>query len=331
MRPREDLMEKLAAADPLRDAEQLSPAEQGHADALLARLLATPVDDDARERGARRRRPRRWALVATGALCSALAALGAVDLLDSDTPGPGVVEKAVAAVTQGGAVYHVLERSHVTPIGPQEVGPLRLYFEYWHTTGGRLHRKTFAVDGPRRGKLLEDMAGRRRTGRRGGPVLSWHARSNTIHAMGFAIGPSPTGAPNLDPYADPGTRLRMLERQGRLRLAGTTRVGDRRAYRLVSGAVPSKIKGQEVSTEFVVDAESYLPLTQRQSVRYGSGEGVDFFTRYLVYERLPLNRRTRDALDLDPHPGAKCAPSFEGKRKPEPVGFPNPCAPRTVR
>jgi hypothetical protein len=256
-----------------------------------------------------------------------VAAFAAVNLLDSDTQGPGVVEKAVAAVTQGGGIYHVLERAHVKPIGRQEFGPLKFYFEYWHTTGGRMHRKTFAVDGPRRGRLLEDMAGRRRPGRRGGPVLSWNARSNTINAMGFAVGPNPTGAPDLDPFADPGTRLRTLEQQGRLRLAGTTRVGGRPAYRLVSGAVPSRIKGQEVSTEFVVDSETYLPLTQRQSVRYGSGKGVEFFTRYLVYERLPLNPRTREQLDLDPHPGAKCSPSFEGKRKPEPVGFPNPCAP----
>lgn len=56
------------------------------------------------------------------------------------------------------------------------------------------------------------------------------------------------------------------------------------------------------------------------------GRGFDISIRYLVYERLPLNARTREELDLDPHPGAKCSPMFNGKRKAERVGFPNPCA-----
>ena len=190
-----------------------------------------------------------------------------LNLLDSDTRGPGVIEKAVAAVSQGGSVYHVLERSHSRPVGLRGARALTFYFEYWHTTGGRMHRKTFAATAARRGKLLEDMAGRRRPGRRGGPVLFWDARSNTINLGGFAVGRG-RGAPDLDPYADPGTQLRALEQQGRLRVAGTTRVGDRTAYRLVSGTVPGMTKHVTESVEFLVDSETYLPLAQRRAIRH---------------------------------------------------------------
>jgi hypothetical protein len=327
MSPRGDLMERLAAADPRPDAERLSPEEQSEADALLARLLATPTEDLTDHRSTARPRTRRWALVATALLCYAAAAFAAVNLLDSDTPAPGIVEKAVAAVTREDVVYHVLERTRARPVGISGVRPMTFYYEYWHTAAGRMHRKTFAADGPRRGRLLEDMAGRRLPGRRGGPVLRWEARANTIYDGGFAVGRGRGGAPALDPSADPGTRLRSLERQGRLRFAGTARVGSRRAYRLASGAVQGATEAERVSVEFLVDSETYLPLAQRQSARWGSGSGVEFVTRFLVYERLPDNADTRRRLDLDPHPGAKCS---EGagklKRRRAAIGFPNPCA-----
>jgi hypothetical protein len=320
MRPRGDVTERIAAADPLRDGGQLSPREQSEAAALLARLLATPARP-----AATRPSTRRWALVAGGAVCSVAAVFAAMNLLDSDTPGPDVVEKAVAAVSRDGGVYHVVERLRGRAVGSR--GPrVRFYFEYWHTPGGRMHRKTFAVDGQGKGRLLDEMAGRRRPGRNGGPMVMWNAQSNTIVPAGFGFRPLVRGAPRIDPFGDPGTQLRTLEEQGRLRLAGTTRVGDRQAYRLVSGVVPGKVKGVEASVEFLVDAETYLPLAQRQSIRHPSGHAFESFARYLVYERLPLNANTRAKLDLDPHPGAKCSPMFEGRAKPEPLGFPNPCA-----
>ena len=220
----------------------------------------------------------------------------------------------------------MVERTHARPRGIRGVTATTFYVEYWHTTGGRLHRKTFAANGGQRGKLREDMAGRRRPGRHGGPVLMWDAGSNTIILGGFAIRPIIRGTPGLDPFSDPGTQLRTLEQQGRLRLAGTTSVGDRPAYRLVSGPVPGPTKDQEMSTEFLVDSETYLPLAQRRTLRHSSGKGIEFFTRYLVYERLPLNASTRAELDLDPHPGAKCSPSSGGRLRLGPLGFPNPCA-----
>ena len=55
MRPDRDVMEMLAAADPLPDAEHLNPEEQHEADELLARLLATPVGSAAEHRRVRGR------------------------------------------------------------------------------------------------------------------------------------------------------------------------------------------------------------------------------------------------------------------------------------
>jgi hypothetical protein len=102
-------------------------------------------------------------------------------------------------------------------------------------------------------------------------------------------------------------------------------VDGRPAYRLASGPVPGMDRSVE-RVEFLVDAETYLPRAQRYFVRYKDGSTVTVSWRYLTYERLPLNDRTRAHLDLDPHPGAKCSPfagKMTGKRD---VGFPNPCA-----
>lgn len=70
-----------------------------------------------------------------------------------------------------------------------------------------------------------------------------------------------------------------------------------------------------------------VPVDALPSHRTRSGGGVDFFTRFLVYERLPLDAESRAQLDLDPHPGAKCSPGagrLKGRRAA--IGFPNPCA-----
>ena len=56
----------------------------------------------------------------------------------------------------------------------------------------------------------------------------------------------------------------------------------------------------------MVDTETYLPLEKRETYRL-RGEVFRFVSEFLVYERLPLDARSRVQLDLDPHPGASCA------------------------
>jgi hypothetical protein len=315
-----DLMERLTAADPLPDAERLSPEEQREADALLTRLLGTPGPPEPR-RGARVGRPLRWALAGA---CAAVAVLTATVVLDSDAPGPDVVELAVAATSDENAVYHVVERNRlIGMVGDPDADRL-MFNESWHTTGGRLHRKTFAADGSRRGRILGELAGRRTPGRSGGPVLSWDPGSNRIVRMGF--GYNPRGIPLIDPYTEPGARLRELEAAERLRATGTETVAGTSAYRLDSGWVRGITRRTRARVVFLVDPETYLPLAARFTHRLIGGEAFTVATRYLVYERLPLNARTRGLLDLDPHPGAKCSPGAERPLPRGSLGFANPCA-----
>ena len=330
MRPDRDPMEMLAAADPLRDGERLSREEERDADELLARLLATPPAS-AERRGGARRRIRRWTFAAAAVVGAAAAVLAATSLVDSDAPGSGIVERAVAAVTQDDVIYHVVERQRAeASFAPGRVRTH--YVESWHTSEGHIHQRTFAARDGRKGRLLQDFAGKWIPGRRVNPLLKWDVWSNTISEAGIGPGPD-TGAPALDPFADPGAQLRRLEEQGRLRVAGTARIGDRRAYRLASGPVDAPHLRGEERVEFLVDADTYLPLTRRYSSRSRSSDPehpisrIVIDSRFLVYERLPLNERNRAFLDLDPHPGAKCS-QFAGELRGEKgVGFPNPCPP----
>jgi hypothetical protein len=319
----EQLMERLAAADPLPDTERLTPHERQEADELLSRLLATPAEP-ARHAPARGPR-RRWAFAAAAATCTALVAFAAVNVVDSDGPGPNVLALAVAAVTDRASVYHVVERNelHATDVRAPAEGR-RIWFESWHAADGRFHQRAFAPGGEHRGRLIGEYAGRRTPGRRGGPMLSWYARNNTITSIriGFSEG---HGAPFLNQFADPGTQLRSLEEQGRLHAAGTTEVDGRRAYRLASDTVPGWGPRGKERIEFLVDAETYLPLASRYTHSNGNHRYV-MFTRYVVYARLPLNARSRAKLDLDPHPGARCAPGADKIMGRGTLGFPNPCA-----
>jgi hypothetical protein len=320
MRRNRELMDRLAAADPLRAGEQLSPEDRREADALLTRLLATPVEPAAAPRRLRRR-----VLAVAGAACAALAALAAIDLLDSDTSGPAVVDKAVAAVNRAGVVYHVLEFATSRQSPPLEGAaadaPHEAVFESWYTSDGRRHRKTFAMRDGQKGRLVEDFAGRRHPGRASGTALLWSESSNTIGESGW--GRVGSDLPILDSSEGPGVQLRALQEQGRLRVDGTTSVDGRRAYRLVSDKVP--VLGDQVEIEFTVDAESYLPLSQRVSSELEGGRKLDVLTRYRVYERLPLDDETSGLLALDPHPGAKCSEFAHELTEERDLGFPNPC------
>jgi hypothetical protein len=323
-----DLMERLAAADPLPDAERLTPEAEREAEALLARLVALPAEPGDAELRARRARLRRWTLAAGGVACSAAVAFAAINLVDSGAPGTGVVEQAVAAktvaaLTRENSVYHVLQRRRGTGNVPgAKGGPL--YVESWHSSDGGMHEKVFAARGHRRGRLLEEVAGTRRPGRAYGPLLRYDPRENRLYPSGFGTAPGADKLPTIDPEGDPGATLRELQARGLLRVAGATRVANRRAYRLVSG--PIRVLDETERVEYVVDSESYLPLRQRFSLRHDS-EVLGFVTEFLVYERLPLNARSRAQLDLDPHPGATCAigaGELRGKRR---LGFANPCPP----
>jgi stage V sporulation protein SpoVS len=325
MRSHTDPMQRLAAADPLRDGERLTPEEEREAEALLTQLLAT-----APAVGVGRRRVRRWTLAAAGAAGAVAAVLAATSLIDSKAPGAGIVERAVAAVSQPDVVYHVVERSRADVSYAPEA--TTLYIESWHTSDGRIHQRTYAAEDGRRGKLMQDFAGVQIPGRRVNPVLMWDASTDTISEAGFGPGPD-TGAPVINPFNEPGAQLRALEAEGRLRVAGETLVEGKRAYRLVSGPVDHPhLRNGEERAEYLVDADTYIPLERTYESVHRSTDPehpisrIEITGELLVYERLPLTDENRALLDLDPHPGAKCSDFAHELTGKQGVGFPNPCA-----
>jgi hypothetical protein len=317
--PTQDLMDRLAAADPVDSGDRLSPEQQREADALLERLLAIPATSAPARPGARRH----WPRLAVATAVAAAAVFVAVSLLGSDDgPAPNVVAEAVAALTQKDAVYHAEFIAHMrTSIEPRRAKSP--YVETWHTIGGRLHWRDYVAKDGGKGRLVSELAGQRRPGRLGGPALMYDARTNQIFQSGFGRTRS-KHAPTVDPF-NPGNGLKELQAEGRLRVAGEVEIGGRRAYRLVSGDVPAA--GHTIQrTEIIVDAETYLPIRQRLFDRAPNGESAHVVWNYLTYERLPLNDRTTALLGFDPPAGAKCAPHTDRQIRKGSLGFPNPCA-----
>ena len=251
-----------------------------------------------------------------------MAVFVALNLFGGSASTPNIVARASAALASEDAVYHVVGDVRFT--APESIGGnARLRFESWNTIGGRVHRKYWRVRNGQRSRRYENFAGRRRPGRRGGPALAYNPLTNQILPSGFGRAAGPGGAPAADPF-DPSGGLRELEAQGRLKHTGSARAEGRRGYRLVS-APESGGNGAVERSVFVVDSETYLPLSARYSRRERDGSTAIVYERFLTYERLPLNDRTEEDLDLDPHPGAKCdrfAAEMPAKRD---LGFPNPC------
>jgi hypothetical protein len=281
-----DLMERLAAADPLRDDEQ-QPDE-----ALLARILATPPEP------VRQHRVRRYS-IATAAVAAAAAA-AAVVFVGSDAE-EAVAARSAEALSRADSMYHVVQRRTVTGMeGPTTV-PIRI--ESWYAPDRRMHEKFF-LDG----RLVEEAAGK-------SWLIRWNGEQNRLGVEGR--GPSAAGGklPVIDPTGDPGGTLRALEARGALKEEGTSPDG----YRLVSDTI--EIGTVEYRFEYVVDKETYLPSEERWTMTE-DGRTIGMVREFLTYERLSLDE---DQLDLDPHPGAECSAEANQPTERD-LGFVNPCA-----
>ena len=288
-----DLMERLAAADPLRDDEHPLDAE---ADALLARIVATPPEP------VHRHRVRRYS-IATAAV-AAVATVAAVVFVGSDAD-EAVAARSAAALGRADSVYHVIQRRTITGDrqGPTTI-PVRI--ESWYSSDRRLHEKYFDAED---GRLLEEAAGR-----------SWLIRWNVDQNRLFAEGRGPSGnagkLPLLDPSGDPGLTLQALVARGALEVEEETDDG----YRLVSE--PIEVDVGEYRFEYVVDKQTYLPVEERWTLTDG-GETIGMVREFLTYERLPLDEAEAQ-LDLDPHPDATCAQGADQATERD-LGFVNPC------
>jgi hypothetical protein len=304
-----ELMDRLARANPTPPDEPLTADEQREADALLERILA-----DSPTVKAPRRTPtlRRLAPAAGLLAVLALAAVIVIDLLDSEERVGGIVERAVAAVSKDNVIWATTVRatSRTVALEPGvEASPdERVFARSWiWADADRSHAYRY--------RLRPDGS----PGRLVGEWVSTPERITWFDAKGRVMlnydrdrdhtAPAPrdeddaddgSGYPGFDPSFDPGVQLREHVERDRLRVAGRTTVRGRIAYRLVGKAG----SGEDFGTvTYLVDARTYLPLEVRQRVIFdfsdvpdGGRERVYFRLEYLRYEALPVNDRTKRLL-----------------------------------
>jgi hypothetical protein len=308
-----ELMERLAAANPMPADEPPTDAEKRDVDALLERILATPEAPAAPRRTLVRR-----VAPAAALLAAMVVAVVVIDLVGSEEDDGGIVDRALAAVSQENVIYAVTERrtstsKALTPglkVSPDERG----YVRYWLWAGDERSRfllYDMRADGTR-GRLESEVTADKRR-------LTWFiARSNTISVRERPRQvpddePARGGFPGFSPFAEPGAQLRAEVDEGRLRVAGRAMVRGRSAYRLVSERRSGSGFEAERAT-YLVDASTYLPLELRVRVvlkhsRFEPGGGGRELARmrieYLRYEALPVTDENKALLEMAEHPGAR--------------------------
>ena len=151
------------------------------------------------------------------------------------------------------------------------------------------------------------------------------ALSNLIYETGFGRDRSAKGAPGLDPF-DPGRSLKELQAEGKLRVAGRVDVDGRPAYRLVSGDVRAS-DGTIQRSVLLVDAETYLPRELRLVVRAQERPAAE---RPLALRglRAPAPEQADGVAPPPPRAARRevlALRADEIDRKGS-LGFPNPCA-----
>jgi hypothetical protein len=313
-----ELKERVTRANPVPSGEATTPDERREAEALLERLVAQPLTKPHRPRRTHpRRRPRRLALA--GALLAVLgaAALAAVDLIDSRHGRDGILDRAVAAVSQEDVIHAVTERLNLTTrqlnagAGTRRETRFRRYW-LWPGQGRTRFLDYRAQPDGRPGRLAAETVS---DGRR---LVFWIADTNSMNVFDLS-GDQGTGQPSLpdggypgfDPFSDPSGQLRRHVEDGALRVAGRTTVRGSSAYRLVSGRLSRPSPGvvwERVA--YLVDAKSFLPLATLWSGVFESDaprsarERADLRLDYLRYERLPVTDANKALLEMGPHPGA---------------------------
>jgi hypothetical protein len=317
-----ELMERVIKANPVPSGEETTPDERREAELLLERLVAEPLTEPRAPRRPRpRRRPRRLALA--GVLLAALgaAALVTIDLIDSRQGRGGILDRAVAAVSEEDVIYAVTERIELTTRQLQAGAKPRReagFRRYWLWPGGTRSRfldYRERADG-RPGRLATETVS---DGRR---LLFWIAETNSISVFdrsGDEGSDQPTlpdtDYPGFDPFSDPSGQLRREVEDGTLRVAGRTTVRGRPAYRLASGRLSRPDPGvvwQRVA--YLVDAKTFLPLATRWSGVFDSEpsrrprERATMRVDYLRYDKLPVTDANKALLEMGPHPGADRVP-----------------------
>jgi hypothetical protein len=305
-----ELMDRLARANPTPTGEPLTADEQREADALLERIVSEPAPAEERRRVLPLRR-----LVPAAGLLAVLALAGVIvfDVVDSEQRGGGIVERAVAAVSRENVIYAITERQTITSKalepGTDTTPAERVFARSWYWGEGEQSRMLWY-------RLLPSGG----PGRLRGEVVSTPERIVWFDAEGNKElsaswddwdedpregPPSGSDYPGFDPAQNPGAQLREHVEHDRLRVAGRTTVRGRTAYKLVSSPITDPDSPRDRTTvTYLADARSYLPLEIRQrsvidssDVPGGGRERLTARIEYLRYEPLPVTDESKRLLE----------------------------------
>jgi hypothetical protein len=308
-----ELMDRLARANPAPTGEPLTADEQREADALLESIVSEPTPDRAPRHVPKLRR-----LAPAAGLLAALviAAVIVIDLVDSEDRAGGIVERAAAAVSQHDVIYATTERwtlrsfalDQGTDRTPGERGFVRLWL--W-PEGGESHFLWYRLlpdGGPGRLRGEAVFTPERWTwfDAKGKVELDYDRDRDEPPASDDDDADDGSDYPGFDPFSDPGAQLREHVDNGRLRVAGKTTVQGQTAYRLVSSRIPDpdSRSAEYTRVTYLVDARTYLPLEVRQrgvlEVSGPRGDERERFSariEYLRYEALPVTDENKRLLE----------------------------------
>lgn len=293
----DDLLTRLATADPVATADAPTAEEERQAAQLLERVLASP----AHEQPARAPSRRRPLLVRRGLVGAAFAATLAVALVLVLSPSQrSFADRAYAAVTAPELFHVVVRSSHDIPdLGAapgerREAGTVET--QAWYDTAAPAFHTVHRVVRGDRDVLLADEA----AGDQNGIV----ARSGDEPPSPIAeIEPDGSTKDVFPERFDPTAKTKAALRDPDIREDGEVTVDGRRARRLVIdvpdqpavGPSPAVVDATQI---VLIDAETLYPIEFREQaffVREGVREQISMVTRYTTFETLP---RTPENLRL---------------------------------
>jgi hypothetical protein len=286
----DDLLTRLAAADPLAATGPATAEEEREAALLLDRVLALPYDEPAAPRRMRRvaRRP-------VAALALALALVVALVGLWPFDRTPGLGQRAYAAVTAP-ELFHVVARAtsvmpdiNAAP-GTRSATSSTRWEAWYDNRRPAYHAVSEALRDGRRPRLEFESAG----GSNGTTTRFGADPSSQVVAEDSDVFPE-----RFDPAAD----AKRIMRAPGVRDGGAVTVDGRRARRLVldrpdapaAGPAPRVV---DVTESLLVDADTLYPIAYREQgffVRDGVRERYALVLRYTTFETL---RRTPQTLRL---------------------------------
>lgn len=312
----EELLHRLAEANPVPEPRRLSAGDRETARLTLEGIVAT--SPEARPQRSRRRgRRRRLGLAAS--LCAAAASIVVVAALPLGGPaGAQIAGRAHAALSAPRSILHyraVQSDVFGAPVQSRGDEP-PLVTESWRTSDGRYSRWR-SYD--QRGRIDWEVAS--------GPTERRFYSSDKpaeieVQRVDPTLGepPRPASGPEaFDQDYAAALRAGLEDRMG-VSLEGEADLRGRAAYRLRfeqrrEGARTDPFGQRPATVTLFLDRETYLPIEERREyhdrgvVEQEGGitpfSPISSTVRYPVFERLPRTARTERLLEMTPRPGAR--------------------------